>query len=83
MGIVWGAIVRVGNSPEWEFSGGQLSWLAIVRVGIVWGAIVRVGNCPGGNCPRGNRPGGNRPGGFVQGGVVREPFTQMKTYLQK
>ena len=38
----------VGNCPEWEFSGGQLSGLAIVRVGIVWGAgaIVRVGNSP-------------------------------------
>ena len=68
VGIVWGAIVRVGNSPEWEFSGGQLSWLAIVRVGIVWGEIVRVGNCLGGNCPRGNRPGGNRPGGIRPGG---------------
>ena len=59
----WEAIVRVGNSPEWEFSGGQLSWLAIVRVGIVWGAIVRVGNCPGGNCPGGNCPSGESSGG--------------------
>ena len=64
----------VRNCPEWEFSGGQLSGLAIVRVV----------NCPGG----GNRPGGESSGGvivrgvigpggggggFVQGGVVREP----------
>ena len=63
VGIVWGAIVRVGNSPGvaivvvgncrgwqlsgWELSGGQLSGLGIVRVGIVWGIIVRGDNRPG------------------------------------
>ena len=46
VGIVWGAIVRVGNCPEWELSGGQLSWLAIVRVGIVGGGGGG-GNCQG------------------------------------
>ena len=74
VGIVWGAIVRVGNSPEWEFSRGQLSWLAIVRVGIVWGqlsglGIVRVGIVRGGIVR-----GVIVRGGFVQGGVVREPL---------
>ena len=58
-----GRIFPGGSFPEWELSGREFSWVAIVQVGLILGENYFWSKFSGWELSGGNHPGGNFPGG--------------------